>query len=90
MKNDHLFIDAPVYRYRGSIPWRDLPERFGDFHLIHMRHNCWEKTVVWKRMFQDLTKHADNEYAMVDPTIKRARQHSAGTQKRWLKPDDKS
>ncbi|MCH9689644.1 MAG: transposase [Gammaproteobacteria bacterium] len=28
-----------LYRYRAGIAWRDLPERFGDFRVIHTRHN---------------------------------------------------
>ena len=27
-KDNRLFIDAILYRYRAGIPWRDLPERF--------------------------------------------------------------
>ena len=33
--DNRLFIDAVLYRYRAGIPWRDLPERFGDFRVIH-------------------------------------------------------
>ena len=29
-KDNRLFVDAVIYRYRAGIPWRDLPERFGD------------------------------------------------------------
>lgn len=30
-KNNRLFVEALLYRYRAGIPWRDLPEGFGDF-----------------------------------------------------------
>jgi len=80
--NNQLFIDAVLYRYRAGIPLRDLPERFGDFRVIHTRHSRWAKTGVWKRMFEDLAKDADNEYAMIDSTIVRAHQHSSGAQKK--------
>ncbi|MBO1346603.1 MAG: transposase [Hormoscilla sp. GUM202] len=30
-------VEAVLYRYRTGIPWRDLPERFGDFRVIHTR-----------------------------------------------------
>jgi len=30
-KDNRLFVDAVLYRYRAWIPWRDLPERFGGF-----------------------------------------------------------
>jgi transposase len=29
--NNRLFVEAVLYRYRVSIPWRDLPERFGNW-----------------------------------------------------------
>jgi transposase len=38
----------------------------------------WSKTGVWNRVFQHLADDADNEYAMIDATIVRAHQHSAG------------
>lgn len=37
-RDNRLFIDAVLYRYRAGIPWRDLPERFGDFRVVHLRH----------------------------------------------------
>jgi transposase len=33
-KNNRLFVEAVLYRYRAGIPWRDLPERFGDHSLF--------------------------------------------------------
>jgi len=29
-KDNRLFVEAVLYRYRAGIPWRDLPARFGD------------------------------------------------------------
>ena len=77
-RDNRLFIDAVLYRYRAGIPWRDLPERFGDFRVVHTRHSRWSKTGVWQRVFLALAQDADNEYAMIDSTIVRAHQHSAG------------
>jgi transposase len=28
--DNRLFVEAVLYRYRTGMPWRDLPERFGD------------------------------------------------------------
>ncbi len=77
-RDNRLFIDAVLYRYRAGIPWRDLPARFGDFRVVHLRHSRWSKTGVWARLFERLAQDADNEYAMIDSTIVRAHQHSAG------------
>ena len=81
-KDNRLFVEAVLYRYRAGIPWRDLPERFGDFRIVHTRFSRWSKTGVWARVFEHLAQDADNEYAMIDATIVRAHQHSAGAQKK--------
>ena len=77
-RDNRLFVDAVLYRYRAGIPWRDLPERFGDFRVVHTRHSRWSRRGVWRRVFELLAQDADNEYAMIDATIVRAHQHSAG------------
>ena len=80
--DNRLFVEAVVYRYRAGIPWRDLPERFGDWKNVHRRHSRWAASGVWARVFEHLAVDADNEYAMIDSTIVRAHQHSAGAQKK--------
>src|SRR5579863_5350296 len=83
-KNNRLFVEAVLYRYRAGIPWRDLPERFGDFRVIHTRHTRWSITGVWETVFKFLAQDADNEYVMIDSTIVRAHQHSAGARKKTM------
>ena len=80
-RDNRLFVDAVLYRYRAGIPWRDLPERFGDFRVVHLRHSRWSRTGVWQRLFAALAQDPDNEYASIDSTIVRAHQHSAGAKK---------
>jgi transposase len=81
-KDNRLFVEAVLYRYRAGIPWRDLPDRFGDWKQVHTRHTRWSTSGVWERVFKVLTADADNEYAMIDSTIVRAHQHSAGARKK--------
>jgi transposase len=80
--DNRLFVEAVLYRYRAGIPWRDLPERFGDFRVVHTRFSRWAARGVLKAVFEQLAKDADNEYAMIDSTIVRAHQHSAGARKK--------
>ena len=87
-KDNRLFVEAVLYRYRAGIPWRDLPERFGDFRVIHLRHSRWSRSGVWQKVFDALSKDADNEYAMIDSTIVRAHQHSAGAKRGARRPSD--
>ncbi|MFZ3352884.1 MAG: IS5 family transposase [Xanthobacteraceae bacterium] len=42
-KDNRLFVEAVLYRYRAGIPWRDLPERFGDPIKVHTRFSRWAK-----------------------------------------------
>ena len=80
-KDNRLFLDGVLYRYRAGIPWRDLPEVFGDFRVVHTRYSRWSKKGIWQKIFETLSGDADNEYAMIDATIVRAHQHSAGAKK---------
>ena len=56
-KDNRLFVDAVLYRYRAGIPWRDLPERFGDPIRVHTRFSRWAEPAcggvsssIWPRM----------------------------------------
>ncbi len=67
--DNRLFIEAILYRYRAGIPWRDLPERFGDWKIVYQRFNRWAKSGVFERIFKLLASDHDNEYMMIDATI---------------------
>ncbi len=81
-RDNRLFVEAVLYRYRAGIPWRDLPERFGPWKAVHTRCSRWAAGGVWGRVFAALSADADDEYAMLDSTIVRAHQHSAGARKK--------
>lgn len=89
-KDNRLFVEAVLHRYRAGIPWRDLPERFGHFRKVHTRFRRWARSGVWLGVFEQLASEADNEYALIDSTIVRAHQHSAGAKggmplpKQWV------
>ena len=82
--NNRRFVDAVIHRYRTGIPWRDLPESFGDWNNTHRRWSRWAKSGVWGSILGLLTKGADNEYAMIDsrycasPSTQRRRQKKPG------------
>src|SRR5467141_3859168 len=77
-----LVVEAVLFRYRAGVPWRDLPERFGGWKVVYQRFNRWAKSGVFERIFKLLARDHDNEYMMIDATIVRAHQHSAGAQKK--------
>ena len=81
-RDNRLFVEAVLYRYRAGLAWPDLPERFGKWKRVHQRFGRWAKSGVWARVFASLSADADNEYALIDATIVRAHQQSAGARKK--------
>src|SRR3712207_5048142 len=69
----------------AGAPWRDLPERFGDWKNTHKRYSRWAESGVWESLFKTLADDPDNEYAMIDATVVRAHQHSAGARKKGIR-----
>ena len=35
--DNRLFVETVLFRLRAGIPWRDLPERFGDWKIVYQR-----------------------------------------------------
>ena len=50
-KDNRLFVDAVIYRYRAGIAWRDLPERFGPWRSVWQRHDRWATRVAFLSAF---------------------------------------
>jgi transposase len=87
-QDNRLFVEAVLFRFRAGIAWRDLPERFGHWKNVYQRFNRWSDKGVWQRLFERLASQADNEYAMIDSTIVRAHQHSAGAPQKKSRQSD--
>jgi transposase len=75
---DRSFIDAVLYRTRTGIPWRDLPERFGPWKSVYNRFDNWASNGVWERVFKALRGDSEAEGSIVDGSVVRAHQDSAG------------
>jgi transposase len=81
-KGNRLFVEAVIWKIRSGAHWRDVPERFGAWKNIHTRFSRWSESGVWESLFKAWADDPDNEYAMIDATIVRPHQHSAGAQKK--------
>jgi transposase len=76
-KNNRRFINAIWYVAKTGIPWRDLPERFGEWDTVYHRFNEWCKKGIWRRVFEAV-QDPDLEWLMLDSTVIRAHHHAAG------------
>ncbi len=80
--NSHRpWIEAILWKHRTGAPWRDLPEEFGSWKSIYCRFNRWSKAGVWQAVLEVLRGDADTEWLMIDSTVIRAHQHSAGAER---------
>ena len=76
--NNRLFVEAVLWLARTGVPWRDLPDCFGNWNCVFVRFSRWSKDGVWDRLFTVMADDPDFEYIMIDATIVRAHQHAAG------------
>ena len=86
--SDRLFLEAVLYRARTGIPWRDLPDVFGDWNAVYQRAKRWRQAGVWDRLFEQLPTEgatAEVRRLFVDSTTVRAHPHAAGAKKRPTK-----
>ncbi|MFB6582102.1 IS5 family transposase [Streptomyces sp. NPDC056402] len=82
---DHRTVVNGVF-YRTSIPWRDLPGRYGSWQTVYERHRRWSADGTWSKILRALqagagstAPDADGSWAVnVVSTTCRAHQHAAG------------
>jgi transposase len=83
--DNRLFVDAILWIGKTGAPWRDLPERFGDWNSVWRRFDRWARKGVWKTVF-DALQDPDLEWLILDSTVIRAHPHAAGAKKTRTAP----
>jgi transposase len=78
--DNRLFVDAVLYVARTGIPWRDLPERFGNWNSVWRRFDRWAAKGVWGRVL-DALRDPDLEWLILDSSVVRAHPCAAGSKK---------
>ncbi|WP_439957704.1 IS5 family transposase [Microbacterium paraoxydans] len=75
-------VEATAWRYRTGAPWRDVPERFGNWNTIYKNFNRWSAQGVWARVLEKTQSLAHQRgeldwVASINSTIVRVHQHGA-------------
>ena len=79
-QDNRLFFNAVVWLMRTGCPWADLPERFGKSDTVRKRFRRLAQNGVWQRLLAAL-QAPELDWVMLDATVVRAHQHSAGQKK---------
>lgn len=75
-------VEATAWRFRTGAPWRDVPERFGNWNTIYKNLNRWSEQGVWERVLEKTQSLAQQSgdldwVASIESTIVRVHQHGA-------------
>lgn len=81
-KSNRLMLNGILWVLRTGAPWRDLPSRFGPWESVYSRFRRWAQRGVWAKVFEELSKDADDETFMIDASIVRAHQDATGAEKK--------
>lgn len=82
---DRMFFEAVLYWARTGVPWRDLPSDFGAWDAVYNRLRRWIHSGRLEKLFKEMAARPACEgtvRVMIDSTIVRAHQHSAGALKK--------
>jgi putative transposase len=83
--SERMFFEAILYWARTGIPWRDLPAEFGAWDAVYNRLRRWIGSGRLKKLFGLMAAGPECEglrRVMIDSTIVRAHQHSAGARRK--------
>jgi transposase len=75
-------VEATAWHYRTGAPWRDTPERFGNWNTVYKNFDRWSKAGVWAKVLERVQSLAvandDLDWVTsIDSTIVRVHQHGA-------------
>lgn len=79
--NNRRFINAVFWLAKTGSPWRDLPERFGNWNSVFRRFRRWACNGVWERVMEAISEEDQYDLLLLDSSIIRAHQHAAGGKK---------
>lgn len=71
-QDNRRYVNGMLWVLRTGAPWRDLPEKYGNWNSIYRRFLRWRDAGVWKAILDLLTDALgeDSSYSMDSTTIR--------------------
>lgn len=81
-------VEGILFILRTGCPWRDLPEKYGNWKTVYSRHYRWTRKGIWQKVLEMVLIFAqeagviDWNLHFVDGSVIRAHQHAAGARRK--------
>jgi len=85
-------LEGIFWIHRVGAPWRDLPERYGNWSGVYERFRGWRRDGMFQKIVDALEARArkadriDFDFSAVDGSTIRAHKSAAGARKKGLQP----
>ncbi len=86
-----VVLEGILWVHRTGSPWRDLPERYGNWSTVFERFRRWRQDGLFQKILNALEAQArkadkiDFEFSAVDGSTIRAHKSAAGARKKGLR-----
>lgn len=86
-----VVLEGILWVHRTGSPWRDLPERYGNWSTVFERFRRWRQDGLFQKILDALEAQArkadkiDFEFSAVDGSTVRAHKSAAGARKKGLR-----
>ena len=78
-EDNRNIINGVLWRLRTGAPWRDVPEKYGNWNSIYRRFRRWSACGVWESVATALAETmAESGHYNIDSTTVRAHVSAAG------------
>jgi transposase len=77
-QDNRKYVNGMLWVLRTGAPWRDLPEKYGNWNSVYRRHLRWRDMGVWEAVLAALSDSLeDNTAYSIDSTIVRGHAQAA-------------
>jgi len=78
-QDNRKYVNGMLWVLRTGAPWRDLPDKYGNWNSVYRRHLRWRDMGVWESVLAALSDSLeDNTAYSIDSTIIRGHAQAAG------------
>ena len=63
--DNHKFLNGIFWYLKSGTPWRDLPQRYGHWKIVHRRFSRWCKAGIFQNIFKKLLENNREEFETI-------------------------